>query len=228
MTAAEYIQRWLLPAWAKGTELAKLIAALSGGADDARAAILALRRLWVLGTSTGAGLDLHGAARTAPRWDDETDQAYQLRLMGLFETRLKQSTLPGMVALMAALGHPEATVTELYTLHAVQTFDGTWSYDGSRRYESPNRWAEFAIGLPWDGLVFSAELYRRWRAEVNRIKPAHTKLAYFQFNVPAGDTWACAGGEALSVTATTQSRYDGTWTFDGSRPFGPTVEVFDA
>lgn len=228
MTAYEYIRAWLLPAWARGTEVGRLLQAISEGADGARNVILQLRRLWVLGTSSDAGLDLHGEARTAPRWDDESDEDYQRRLMGLFQARLRQSTMPGMLALMAALGHPDAEVLELYTLHAVQTFDGTWSFDGSRRYESPNRWAEFAILLPWGATPFTAELYRRWRAEVDRIKPAHTKLAYFQIGQPLGDSWTAAAAEGLSVQATTQRRYDGTWTFDGSRPFGPTVEVYDA
>ncbi|OHD25544.1 MAG: hypothetical protein A2064_00665 [Spirochaetes bacterium GWB1_66_5] len=228
MTAFEYIQKWLLPAWAQGTEVGRLLAALSEGADGARDLILALRRLWILGTSSGAGLDLHGEARTAPRWDDESDEDYQLRLMGLFQARLRQSTKQGMLALMAALGQPTATVLELYTLHAVQTFDGTWSFDGTRRYESPNRWAEFAIVLPWGAETFTAELYRRWRTEVDRIKPAHTKLAYFELGMPLDETWAGAVGEGLSVEVTTQRRYDGTWTFDGAAPFGPVVEVFDA
>lgn len=228
MTAYEYIRTWLLPPWARGTEVGRLLQALSAGADGARDTILALRRLWVLATSSGAGLDLHGEARTAPRWDDESDEDYQLRLMGLFQTRLRQSTKQGMLALMAALGHPDAAVLELYTLHSVQTFDGTWTFDGSRLYESPNRWAEFAILLPWDTSPFTGELFRRWRAEVNRIKPAHTKLAYFQLALPLADVWEGAANESLSVEATTQLRYDGTWTFDGSSPLGPTVEVYDA
>lgn len=228
MTAIDYIRSWLLPVWARGTEVGRLLQALSEGTDGARDGILALRRLWVLGTSTGAGLDLHGAARTAPRWDDESDEAYRRRLLGLFETRLRQSTKQGLLALMAALGQPEAAVLELYTLHDTQTYDGTWSFDGSRRYESPNRWAEFAVVLPWDDGAFPAELYRRWRIEVDRVKPAHTKLAYFQFEAPWADSWACTIDEGLSVEATTQQRYDGTWDFDGSQPFGPTVEVYDA
>lgn len=227
MTAAEYVQR-LLPAWAQGTELGRLVAACAANVDTLRAAVLTLRRTWVLGSAPDDALDVHGEARTAPRWDEETPEAYRRRLMGLFETRQKQSTKPGMLALMEALGQPDARVHELYNDHDVQTYDGTWAFDGQRVFDSPNRWAEFAIYLPWGAAAFSAATFVRWLREVNRIKPAHTVLASFRLELPTSDEWSGTFGDNATVQSTWQERYDGSWTFDGAVPFGPIVEVFDA
>lgn len=227
MTAADYI-RGLLPRWARGTEVGRLVEALSLGSDTAREAVFTLRRLWVLATSSGAALDEHGAARSAPRWDNEPDESYRPRLLGLFEARLRQSTLPGMEALMASLGQPAARVRELYLDHTQLLFDGTWTFDGRNTYASPNRWAEFAIYLPWGAVEFAAATFERWEREVNRLKPAHTVLASFRLEVTDGDTWQGQFSEVLSGSVTTQERYDGTWTFSGDAVFGPVVEVLDA
>lgn len=250
MDAAEYI--WsLLPAWARsrwappasqaegqgaaqagadtsGPELWKLIAGLGVPVDAGRGVLYRLRRQWTLKTAESAALDAHGEGMRAPRRLAESHEAYQARLMGLFEARLWSATRRGMLALMRALGQPGADILELFTVNQEQTYDGSWSFDGSRTYASPNRWAEFAILLPWSEEPFSATTYQRWKVEVDAIKPAHAKLAYFGFQLPMSDTWTGNVGDSLSVVATTQRRYDGTWAFDGAGPFGPTVEVFDA
>ncbi|NUN13503.1 MAG: hypothetical protein HUU55_07695 [Myxococcales bacterium] len=230
MNGGEYI-RLLLPRWLKNEdgELWRLTEALGQVADDARSAVDRVRRLWVTETSSSAGLDAIGAGRACERWDDESDAEYRQRLVALFGVRMRAATPAGMVALMASVGHPEAEIVEFGLLAPANFYDGTMTFNGASNYlyDGKARWAEFAV-LMDVGPDVDLPTVARWIGQINRAKPAHTRLAYLGMWHPLGDVCTGESGENVTVTSATQARYNGAIDYNGASDYGPTMEVFGA
>jgi hypothetical protein len=127
--------------------------------DDVKAVLFKARRSWLINTSSGEALDLHGEGRGIIRYPGETDELYARRVIAAYEIYAQGGTLPGMKRVLELIGYPDAVIHELYK-------------------DDPARWAEFNVKF---GLEPTRPLttldFEILRATIRKIKPAHTMPA---------------------------------------------------
>ena len=112
--------------------------------------------------------------------------------MTAFEQKQKEGTVAGLIESLKALGF-KVTIEELYR-------------------KDRHRWAEFIVRiLKWDGKFSQDNFY----AEVNRMKPAHTRMVADPAVVL--DTWDDGGVLDMEQGSSAGPGSAGTSSFDSWR-----------
>ncbi len=174
MTFAEYFWYLLHRVFKrapKNSDAEKLAKALGPNYDLAQETIFRLREQSFLATATGKALDQLGRDRGLPRYREETDEEYQLRLLAAYSIHSQIGTAAAMLDTFQRLGFTDAEIQEL-------------------RAEDPNRWAEFRVNLPLPEASFTEAQRTNLLNTISRMKPAHTKLAGLNIEAPARDIGA--------------------------------------
>lgn len=152
---------WLAPAFLKkrepGESLVHAIFAVIGEElDEAKTAILAMRRQLLVATAEGTWLTAHGRDRNIDRIPGEPDDSYRTRLLAAFIAKQQGGTIPGMIAGCALLGL-EIEVVERYLT-------------------DPTHWSEFELVVRGGTLrVANPSLFYD---TVLALKPAHTRVLF--------------------------------------------------
>jgi hypothetical protein len=159
----------------------KLTRALGPNYDAAQEAIFLVREQALVATATGAALDALGKERGLPRHRDEPDEYYRRRLLSAYSLYQAAGTIPGIKNVLRILGYPNAEIYELYKDGVTQPFhNGQYRYDGTIQHQGGRRWAEFKIITDIEeGRTYTAADVRVLVDAINKVKPAHTKLAAF-------------------------------------------------
>ncbi|MCL5290297.1 MAG: phage tail protein [Firmicutes bacterium] len=158
----------------------KLTKALGPNYDAAMEAIFQLREQSFGVTATGEALDQIGKDRLLPRFREETDEEYRLRIMAADEIHSQSGTAESMLEAFRKLGFADSEIKEL-------------------REEDPTRWAEFSVNLVLPEAGFTEAQRSNIISNIKKMKPGHTKLAALNIEVPAADL---AGDESISWAET--------------------------
>ncbi|MDQ7790233.1 MAG: phage tail protein [Eubacteriales bacterium] len=165
MTFAEYFYHLLHRVFKRGLpedgDAHKFAHALGPAFDEAQEGIFLLREQAIVATAAGPALDVLGRDRGLPRWRDESDDMYRLRLLTAYSMHAQVGTEAAMRSAIGRLGY-DFEISEL-------------------RQVDPERWAEFKITLKLT--EFTEAQRAALRATVRRLKPAHTKLASLDIEI---------------------------------------------
>ncbi|MDR3561915.1 MAG: hypothetical protein P4N59_10840 [Negativicutes bacterium] len=142
--------------------------------DNLKQCIFTVRRSWLIKTSSGSSLELHGQARGIAPFPGENEKYYKRRVLMAFDTYSQGGTIPGLLQALSDLGYPNA---QNYEWIKTRIF-----HNASRRYGDVsdhsgynNRWSEFRVTVdieadrqftPADLAVLIQTIYK--------CKPAHT------------------------------------------------------
>lgn len=154
---ADYLW-WLLPNFFKRKAkhescVFKFLTVFGKQLEDIRENIIILNNQFTAETASGRYLNSIGKARGTYRLQNETDNHFRNRIMNAYIKKQKAGTKVGMIEGLAAFGF-DTTIMELYKTNK-------------------NRWSEFIVKInAWDGITSQNIFY----AEVNRLKPAHTRM----------------------------------------------------
>jgi hypothetical protein len=171
-----------------GSDADQLARALGPNYDDAQEAIFLLREKAFVATATGKALDELGRERGLVRYSGESDEYYRQRLLAAYSLHASSGTAASVRRVLNLLGYPKAYIHELYKDGVVYPlFNGQYRYDGAINHTGGLRWSEFKIVSDLDeDRSLTAEDVRVLVDAINRIKPAHTKLAAFALDLTLG------------------------------------------
>lgn len=152
---------WLTPAFLKKREpknslLYSLFEVIGEELDEAKVAILAMRRQLLVATSEGPWLAAHGRDRSVDRIPGESDESYRVRLLAAFLAKQQGGTIPGMINACALLGL-DVDVVEVFI-------------------SDSERWSEFSLVVR--GGVLRVANPSLFYDVVLSLKPAHTRVLF--------------------------------------------------
>jgi len=225
MTFAEYFWYLLHRVFKRASDADKLAKALGTNYDDLQEVIFQAREQALVATATGKALDELGRERGLIRYQGESDELYRRRLLMAYSFYNSSGAAESVRRVLSVLGYANAQIHELYKDGCVYPlFNGQYRHDGAVKHTGGVRWSEFKIisGLDEDR-HYTANDARRLVNAVNRIKPAHTKLAAFALDMGLGpdyfefkDSVALAGGLAMTDSAAgSQDDHRGVLKHDG-------------
>lgn len=137
-------------------EIKKWVEGVGTELDSTQELVYRLRRLWSVLAAPSEILDVIGYDRSLPRWDDEPDEEYRLRLLAAFDWFAMGGTVPGLKKILHRLGFPDVRIAERIT---------------------SERWAEFSVDLKVTEGLLTESRVGRIRRSIEEIKAAHTILA---------------------------------------------------
>lgn len=164
-----------------GSEGQKWALTVGDKLDELKQAVFQVRRAWFIGTASGQALDLHGIDRRLPRYRGESDEAYRKRLQAAHFIYALGGTNMGIKEALKIMGYPDVYIHELYKDGiVVPLFNGQYLYNGGTKHLGGNRWSEFKVmGDITESKEFQTKDLTIIKDTVNRIKPAHTRMASF-------------------------------------------------
>ncbi len=155
--------------------------------DELKESVYKVRRVWLIKTSYGQALELHGSARKVEKYPGEPDDYYKMRIIGALEAQFFGGSKSGLEALLASMGYPDSRIIPLY--EEIKKYidsdgillDGSWQLDGARKLDIPNgikieylgKWAEFIIELNIGKKRFLIEDYWLLINMIDRARNAH-------------------------------------------------------
>jgi hypothetical protein len=234
------VTRPLRKAREDATDLGRLVRILGELGDEARDAIYSVRRAWVVKTSPGGGLELHGDARKLWRLPDEAVEAYRTRLMAAFDTWQQGGTDDGVASALALVGLPDADVHGVHFSTPWQ-FNGQVRFDGTATFGGTPHWAWFEVIAPMTGGGASESQLTGWLSSIDRWKAGHARLRRLALDsanrmvdvwpVPVDQLGLGAQHNTMIEAwpmGSSGVRFDGTHAFDGTWAFGQAMDYLES
>lgn len=221
MSFARYMGR-LLPGYLSlAAGPGRLLDAWGAAQDEARSAVMAMRRQWFPAFAMGWALAELGQQRGLRQLAGQSEAGYRAVVVDAFALHQQGGTAPGMVRGLGRAGLGEASVHEHF--RDLVRLDGARSLDGSWRL-GPYSGAEFSLQMSVPAGGVTPQWQALARAVARRHKPAHTRLRELRLVAEGarddvGVTDSCAAWAAVGMADSwglRGHRLDGSWFLGGS------------
>ena len=205
------------------------VSSLSSELSDAKSEISEMLQQMSLQTADGEWLDELGSYYKVARILGESDYSYGPRIVA--ETLLPKGNNYAIAAAIKKATGLHASVEDCVTLPEEQNyFDGTWFYDGSRKYavhDSKAMYGLFDVLVQYDlmGDINVQNHLDTISEQVNRLRDAGTYMRQIGVSGASklSDSADYSVADTALLTVSETWRYDGTVLFNGLATFGGRV-----